>query len=418
MSPIPQVDRNVRKTPPPPKPPPAPPKAGPGPATAPPKKGLPTKDSFQPQKQMGPVAPPPGSKGQKISNAKNPLTEKEDPKGLANPETYPKLLDTPISTAQQVSALKDKVDTVYKPNRDEGNGRIKSVWNGGLRENYKNFKLESANPKDLGTKPWLNVANKANPVATKLAPGAGVLLFGDKGTKALDALKGGLTSRNPETRNKALGDLADGGKTATEALKAGIETGRDVQKYGSAYRAVNKSLAEGAPGLNDKARRGIVRDITKNVFNNVDAGDVERAAGGSKYTELKDANRAGATDRVAKAHDLSNNQAKRLLSGGADSGVKAADDALKAGIKAGAKSASGVLAKTAGRFVPGANVAIAAFDAAKAYSTWKDPKASTGQKTTAIITAAGSALAATNIPIVSQAGAAVSTVSDFVGSFF
>ncbi len=68
--------------------------------------------------------------------------------------------------------------------------------------------------------------------------------------------------------------------------------------------------------------------------------------------------------------------------------------------------------------MPGVNVAIAAADTAAAYATITDPTASPGKKITSGITAVGSVVAATNIPVVSQVGAAVSTVSSFLGSFF
>ena len=70
------------------------------------------------------------------------------------------------------------------------------------------------------------------------------------------------------------------------------------------------------------------------------------------------------------------------------------------------------------RFAPGVNIAMAAIDTGIAVATLADPKASTGSKVTSCITAAGSIVAATNIPVVSQIGAGVSIVSSFVGGFF
>jgi hypothetical protein len=64
------------------------------------------------------------------------------------------------------------------------------------------------------------------------------------------------------------------------------------------------------------------------------------------------------------------------------------------------------------------NVAMAAIDTGVAAATLADPKAGLGKKVTSVITAAGSIAAATNIPVVSQVGAAVSTVSGIVGAFF
>lgn len=77
-----------------------------------------------------------------------------------------------------------------------------------------------------------------------------------------------------------------------------------------------------------------------------------------------------------------------------------------------------VATRAAGRFVPGANVAIAALDVNEARRAFQDPNASAGRRATAAITALGSVAAATNIPIVSQVGAAISTVSSVVGAWF
>ena len=89
--------------------------------------------------------------------------------------------------------------------------------------------------------------------------------------------------------------------------------------------------------------------------------------------------------------------------------------AAEAAAKLGAKGA-GTAAKAAGRFAPGLNVGIAAIDTAIAAKTIADPKASVASKVTSGITAAGSIVAATNIPIVSQVGAAVSTASTVAGA--
>lgn len=77
-----------------------------------------------------------------------------------------------------------------------------------------------------------------------------------------------------------------------------------------------------------------------------------------------------------------------------------------------------IAARTAGRFVPGVNVAIAALDIREARRALADPNASTGRRVTSVVTALGSSIAATNIPIVSQIGGAISTVSSAIGAFF
>lgn len=71
--------------------------------------------------------------------------------------------------------------------------------------------------------------------------------------------------------------------------------------------------------------------------------------------------------------------------------------------------------KTAGkagaRFVPGANIGMAVYDVRRAWTTLRDPNASTYKKTMATATAAFSTVAATNIPVVSQIGAGLSALS-------
>lgn len=81
-----------------------------------------------------------------------------------------------------------------------------------------------------------------------------------------------------------------------------------------------------------------------------------------------------------------------------------------------AKSTAAVAGKAAGRFVPGANVAIAAYDVYKAGKTLSDPKASGWKKGTAVATAAFSVVAATNIPVVSQVAAGLSVASDLASN--
>jgi hypothetical protein len=92
--------------------------------------------------------------------------------------------------------------------------------------------------------------------------------------------------------------------------------------------------------------------------------------------------------------------------------------AARVGASTVARAGAAAAGRAAGRFVPGVNVAIAAADTAAFVNTLRDPKASVGSRVTAGVTALGSIAAATNIPVVSQVGAAVSTVSSFVGSFF
>jgi len=92
-------------------------------------------------------------------------------------------------------------------------------------------------------------------------------------------------------------------------------------------------------------------------------------------------------------------------------------EAGEVAVAASFKATSGPAAKALSRFAPGVNVAVAAVDVALAGATLMDPKASTGKKVTSVITAVGSGAAATNLPIFSQAGATLSTVSSIAGAF-
>ncbi|EPX60570.1 hypothetical protein D187_001724 [Cystobacter fuscus DSM 2262] len=80
---------------------------------------------------------------------------------------------------------------------------------------------------------------------------------------------------------------------------------------------------------------------------------------------------------------------------------------------------SGALAKAAGRFAPGLNILMAGMDAANAAKTFMSPNATLGQKLNSGITAMGSIAAATNIPVLAQAGAtaaAISSLAPLMGS--
>lgn len=81
-----------------------------------------------------------------------------------------------------------------------------------------------------------------------------------------------------------------------------------------------------------------------------------------------------------------------------------------------AKTAGKLALKSAGRFAPGANVAIAAVDWYTATKTLSDPKASGWKKGTKLATAVFSTVAATNIPIVSQVGAGLSLATDLASN--
>ncbi|MCC7072712.1 MAG: hypothetical protein IT383_15390 [Deltaproteobacteria bacterium] len=83
----------------------------------------------------------------------------------------------------------------------------------------------------------------------------------------------------------------------------------------------------------------------------------------------------------------------------------------------GAAKSGMALAKVGARFTPGLNVAAAAADAVWAAGVIADSKASTSKKVAAGISALGSAVSATNIPIASQLGAAIATGGALLSTF-
>lgn len=187
--------------------------------------------------------------------------------------------------------------------------------------------------------------------------------------------------RNPsdETINKAVSSSATAAKTGLSMVKDGLSVAGNVSNYRAARSAATTALQAAQPAA------------TK--------ATVDAASKAAANAALK-----GASRQVTRA-------AVRTAAG---PGAQVAATAARAALKGGGTA----LAKAAGRFAPGANIAIAALDTANAVATVRDPNASTGKKVTSVITAVGSIAAATNIPVVSQAGAIVSGISSFVGSFF
>jgi len=192
-------------------------------------------------------------------------------------------------------------------------------------------------------------------------------------------------------------------------VKHGLETTALGSKFVAgrlATRAGAQAFRQAAPD----ASKAVVKAASKQAAKAALSEASEKAARRGITSAAKTAAQKSST--LAKgAGVVGKSAAKKVLREGGEAAAKAAGKAVaKGALKAGGKAV--------GRFVPGLNVGIAALDTATAAATLADPKASTGKKVTSCITAAGSVVAATNIPVVSQVGAAVSTVSSFVGSFF
>ncbi|ATB33203.1 hypothetical protein [Melittangium boletus] len=198
------------------------------------------------------------------------------------------------------------------------------------------------------------------------------------------------------------------------AVNTLVDFGRNVRSTASTVGGALGDIGRAVRGFNPadvskaidstknafQAGRGVLDAIpgVRNAVNTV--GDVAQRVAPAVSSRVADvASRAAQT--------VSNSAPARLAQ-------RAAEGVGEAAARSGLRTA----AKSAARFVPGANVAMAAVDTATFVNNLRDPNASLGSKITSGITALGSIASATNIPIVSQVGAGVSAVSDFIGGFF
>jgi hypothetical protein len=226
-----------------------------------------------------------------------------------------------------------------------------------------------------------------------------------------------------------IGTLTDGQwdkKDASAGLgiaKTGLDTAEAAGKVGdylSTKKAAGAAFSEAAPGASKSMVSAASKTAANSALGKVDSAASKRAIGDAM-------SKVQANSTLATEMGTSGRSAARTAQ---SVGSKAATTAAKAtagtstlakvGSTAGkiAKGTGAVAGKAGARFVPGLNVAVAAMDAKNAYDTVRDPKASTTAKVTSVITALGSGAAATNIPVVSQIGGAVSAVSSLIGSFW
>ncbi|AKJ05606.1 hypothetical protein ATI61_102664 [Archangium gephyra] len=229
------------------------------------------------------------------------------------------------------------------------------------------------------------------------------------------------------------------GKSVLNTVKGGLDAAAMIQS-GKEFKNL-KDAAQAALGANGQVGKNIAGKVAESVLSGKPLRDVDvlgelaksKGAGANIGTTLKqgaaDVLRGLGGEKLAgKLEGGISKAGQQIASGGAHGLTDAAKNGLKTGdaivdaakgaeaaAKLGAKGA-GTAAKAAGRFAPGLNIGIAALDTALAAKTIADPKASVASKVTSGITAAGSIVAATNIPIVSQVGAAVSTASSVAGA--
>lgn len=307
--------------------------------------------------------------------------------------------------AKQGNEVRKAATEVYSKAK-ELPAAMKSLRTDGFVASTKNAIKQQVADGTTGTQKLttkLGVLKKAGGVAgdaVKLAK-----LPGTVGTAVKDVRTAART-RSAEDRSKAVDSSVKASKDLLTGTKTVLETTRDGKKIISTYRESTRAFRQSAPNASKALVRKVGIAATRSAVSSTTAGPVKQAVRASidkataKSGSLKVA--TGTANRAA---------ARAAVSAGEKAAVKTA-------VKTVAKSGASTLARAAGRFAPGVNVAIAGYDVYQAQKDVRDPNASTGKKITSVITAAGSVVSATNIPVVSQIGAGVSTVSSLVGGFF
>jgi hypothetical protein len=315
------------------------------------------------------------------------------------------LAKDPIKAGQTIKKAYDTGKKAYTSVKDAFEN-AKAVKTDGFKATWK-ANWTKAIEKATDPKDKLNLGGIAKKVGGAFSTVTNAVKLPGQIATAVSDVRNAIRSGTAEARDKAIGTVSTAAKTAINTVKGGLEIARDVNKFGSAYRAASDAFRTVAPNATGKAVRAAAMTAAKEVFQGATGvGNVRRAVTSAVSTAAKNG------DTIARSLGAASRAAGRTLirEGGEAAG--------RAAITAGARAAAGPLARAAGRFAPGANIAIAALDVASAYSTVRDPNASTTKKVTSVITAVGSIAAATNIPVVSQVGAAVSTVSSFIGGLF
>lgn len=177
------------------------------------------------------------------------------------------------------------------------------------------------------------------------------------------------------------------GQLSEFAGKFALDAAKKLAMETSGVTAVKSALTSGKDTF-DQLLNGDFEGAARSAKDAIEGGS-ELAERANKLTHLKPAQRALKRLAATRIATTSAKIAQRTL------------------VSNGARLA----AKAGARFVPGLNVLIAAADAKHARAVLNDHGASTWQKGTALATALGSVASASNIPLVSQAGAAISTVA-------
>lgn len=231
---------------------------------------------------------------------------------------------------------------------------------------------------------------------------AGLGLWGvpSAAMRAVNDVNRAIHSRNSGDVAQAAESVGGAATTAAQAATDSAKAASTAVQYSASRKAAAAAIQAADPTVTRSAARAASKAIAESV--------TQQAASG--------ATKRGLTVAATKAADGALRATTPGLAGAARRTVMRS--AGNAAAKAAGNTAAKTLGKAAARFAPGVNVAIAAYDTAVMAKDLRDPKASTTKKIASVITAAGSGVAATNIPIVSQVGAGVALISGMVREFF
>jgi hypothetical protein len=324
------------------------------------------------------------------------------PKILQKPIEYLKVNKETIDKVKEGASTAGEVKTAVTDGFDAMKDVAKLGMKGAWAEAGKKAVEDATNP--TGKFNLLGKLKVAGGVAGSIAGLAKIP--GNVGTAVKD-IRDAVRSGSAADIATAAHSTIDAAKGIVETAQKGLETAVTVNKLATTYRAANAAFKAVVPGATKAVTAAAAKAAMKATFEGAAKGAVKGAAVEAALVAAKE------SGTIAKA--VVGSAGRAAAKAALREGGKAAGEAA---VKAGARAAEGALAKGAARFAPGLNIAIAALDTANAVMTLRDPKASTGTKVCSVITAVGSIVAATNIPIVSQVGAAVSVVSGFIGSFF
>lgn len=321
-----------------------------------------------------------------------PTPSASKPEATPTPSaSKPEAAETPRATPQQQEQQKDRFDDpINAVNR--GANAVKSVTDSVAASQTRTTPGQrQIGPLEIGPEGRSTVDplnTRANRVAGRVGTAASAAQLPGAAYTAIRDGRNAINDPSAENITKAVGSGASAISTAANTAKGAIETGNLARNFNGIRDAAARAMTERAPDAAREVVDRVARETAQNVLD-------------------------GASRQVTRA-----------------AAASAAENGLEAAARAGANAARGaaphVLASTAGRaagrFVPGLNAGIAIADSAafgaEVANAIRTGQPNVGKLATSGITALGSIAAATNIPVVSQAGAVVSTVSSFVGSFF